>query len=83
MENNHRTANRAARLAALLPLWHAGRLDHLTFQAIADLTGVGNRSTALRDMRELPTVEILRDLYARRFGSIPRRRLVRRNRKRL
>ena len=74
-----RTQNKAARLAALLPLWHAGRLDHLTLQALADLTGMGHRSTALRDLRELPTVDRLRDLYSRRLGNAPRRRKIRNN----
>lgn len=58
-----RSARKAGRLIALLAAQERGLLDGLTLQQIADLTGVGHRSTAMRDLRLLDQVIAYRDHF--------------------
>lgn len=68
MKANSRTPKRAARLAAMLPLWRSGVLQLYSFSQIGRMIGM-NRSTALRDMRDLEMVSRLEPFYARIFGG--------------
>ncbi len=78
MTGHHTPRNKAAKLAALLPLWQSGALDHMTLQQVADLVGVRHRSTARRDLLDLPEVARLARLYSSRLPH-PRKRIHKRN----
>jgi hypothetical protein len=80
IDMTNRDLKRAARLAALLPYYETGCLRHLTYQRIADITNVGHRSTALRDVRDLAYVSRERARLEIIFGKLLHRRHNRTNR---
>jgi hypothetical protein len=57
IKKRHGSLEKSARLVVLMQLQDAGRLDGLSLQKIADLfTPSPNRSTILRDLRDVPRV---------------------------
>lgn len=55
MGQTERSLNKAGRLAALLLLSEQGQLEGRTLQELANLLGGVDRSTIMRDLRDLPT----------------------------
>lgn len=79
MPPNSRAPKRAARLAALLPLWRSGRLQLYTYAQIGRMVGM-DRSTALRDIRDMELVNKLEPFFSHLFGGrVMRRRKINRN----
>lgn len=79
MRPNSRAPKRAARLAAMLPMWRAGRLQLYTYAQIGRMVGM-DRSTALRDIRDMDLVDRLEGYYKNMFdGRRPRTKKINRN----
>ena len=72
--DNHKTASKAARMAALIVAREQGWLEDLSLNAIAKvLAGDGepvNRSTILRDLRMLDEVISLRNRLVERLRNL-------------
>lgn len=68
-----RADHKAARLAALLPLYQKGLLDNINNREIGLLLNC-HTSTAWRAMQELPEVARLTRYYAGQLGYKPKRR---------
>lgn len=64
------TLAKAARLSVLLALSDEGLIEGRTLQSLADAFGDNlNRSTVMKDLRDLPTVRRERDRLMKRMRS--------------
>ncbi len=69
----NRGIHKCGRMAALLILWERGELDGYSYQHLADICHLGHRSTAMRNVDQLPLVRIERDRVLSAFRRRPRR----------